>query len=90
MADEGTSAEMQESSVARLQRGAGLDTIDSKNATFVNFALIYNGGKLRLENVRFINCTFGVSDSTNLNVLKLLSAALSGQPINLELSDYEH
>jgi hypothetical protein len=67
-----------------------LDTIDSKNATFVNFALIYNGGKLRLENVRFINCTFGVSDSTNLNVLKLLSAALSGQPINLELSDYEH
>lgn len=65
-----------------------LDNVDSRNVTFVNCALIYNGGKLKLENVRFVNCTFQVSDAyaNNENVLKLLSAALSGQPINLELT----
>jgi hypothetical protein len=65
-----------------------LDSVDGKNVTFVNSTLVYNGGKLKLENVRFINCTFQVSDAyaRNQNVLRLLSAALSGQPINLELT----
>ena len=69
-------------------KGQVNDNVDSKNVTFVNCALIYNGGKLKLENVRFVNCTFQVSDAyaNNENVLKLLSAALSGQPINLELT----
>ena len=66
-----------------------MDNVDSKNVTFVNSTLIYNGGKLKLDNVRFINCTFQVSDAfaSNQNVIKLLSAALSGQRINLELTD---
>jgi hypothetical protein len=64
-----------------------LDNLNSKNVTFVNMVLEYNGGRLKLENVRFINCTFQVSDAytNNPNVLKLLAAALSGQRINLEL-----
>jgi hypothetical protein len=64
-----------------------LDNVDSKNVTFVNSTLIYNGGKLKLENVRFVNCTFRVSAeySNDQNVLQLLRAALSGERINLEL-----
>ena len=66
-----------------------LDNVDSKNVTFANSTLIYNGGTLKLENVRFINCTFQISEAyaNNQNVLKLLTTALNGQSITLEVSD---
>ena len=65
-----------------------LDNVEGKNATFVNCTLTYNGGKLTLENVRFVNCIFQMSDAyaRNQNVLQLLTAALTGQPIHLELT----
>lgn len=65
-----------------------LDSVDSKNVTFVNGTLIYNGGNLKLDNVRFVNCTFQipVASARNQNVHKLLAAGLTGQPINLELT----
>lgn len=65
-----------------------LDKVDGKNATFVNCALVYNGGKLTLDNVRFVNCAFQISAAygRNQNVLQLLTAALTGQPIHLELT----
>jgi hypothetical protein len=66
-----------------------LDNVDGKNATFVNCTLTYNGGKLTLENVRFVNCIFQMSDTyaRNHNVLQLLTAALTGQPIHLALAN---
>jgi hypothetical protein len=65
-----------------------LDNVDGKNATFVNCTLTYNGGKLTLENVRFVNCIFQISDAYagNHNVLKLLTTVLTGEPIHLELT----
>jgi hypothetical protein len=65
-----------------------LDNLDGKNVTFANTTLTYDGGKLRLENARFINCKFQVSDAyaKNGNILQFLNAALTGQPINIELS----
>lgn len=65
-----------------------LDNLEGKNATFVNCTLTYNGGKLTLENVRFVNCIFQMPDTyaRNQNVLQLLTAALTGQPIHLELT----
>ena len=65
-----------------------LDNVDGKNATFVNCTLRYLGGKLTLENVRFINCTFqvAVAYGRNQNVVQLLSAALTAQSITLELT----
>lgn len=65
-----------------------LDSVDSKNVTFVNGTLIYNGGNLKLDNVRFVNCTFQipVAYARNQNVHKLLEAGLTGQPINLDLT----
>lgn len=37
-----------------------LDGIEWKNVTFVNVHIVYAGGPLMLENVRFVNCTFEV------------------------------
>ena len=37
-----------------------LDGIEWKNVTFVNVHIVYAGGPLMLENVRFVNCTFEI------------------------------
>jgi hypothetical protein len=65
-----------------------LDSVDAENATYVNCPLSYEGGRLSVKNVRFVNCTFQISAAyaKNRNVLLFLTAALTGQPITLELT----
>jgi len=64
-----------------------LDNVDGKNATLVNCALTYSGGNLKLENVRFANCVFQISaaHARDKNVLQFLRAAMTGEPISLDL-----
>lgn len=40
-----------------------LDGVEWKDVVFVNSTIRYRGGDLKLENVRFVNCTFQVPES---------------------------
>lgn len=65
-----------------------LDNVVANGITFVNCTFVYKGGKLLLDNARFVNCTFEISAAyaKNRNVLAFLQNALAGQSINLQLS----
>jgi hypothetical protein len=42
-----------------------LDDMHLKNVVIRNAFVVYNGGKLELENVYFINCTFQIAKNDN-------------------------
>jgi hypothetical protein len=62
--------------------GTVLDGFFLDNVTFENATIVYKGGSLRLQNVRFIHCRFVVSDSPQ-GRLFLLAAAQ--QPVNTQI-----
>lgn len=54
-----------------------LDGIRWENVTFIGTRLRYEGGEISLENVRFVNCTFGFS--TDERGARLADAIALGQ-----------
>jgi hypothetical protein len=65
-----------------------LDNIDGENATYLKCILSYGGGRLKIKNVRFVDCTFQISSAyaSNRNVLQFLTEAMTGLPISLDLT----
>jgi hypothetical protein len=61
------------------ENGLVLDGYWLDNVVFENTTLIYRGGPVILQNVRFVNCTFDVRRSPQAE--QLLAAAIK-QPVN--------
>ena len=54
-----------------------LDGIHWYDVVFENVHIVYSGGPVELQNVRFINCTFDIKNDTRNNDKLLLYAALN-------------
>jgi|SRR5208337_1099766 len=53
-----------------------LDGMDWENDTFINSYIVYRGGPVRLNGVRFINCTFSVAYANPVAAESLLRYAI--------------
>jgi hypothetical protein len=61
-----------------------IDGAHIRNITFENANITYLGGPSNLESVQFVRCNFAIF-VPNTNARRLIAAALSGDPVTLDL-----